>query len=193
MSAILPPPPPPSPPPPALMTADEFYERYPDHHVELVKGVVKEVAMPGGEHGAVTAALVYFLSDHVRKHDVGRVICNDTYIITGRGPDSVRGLDAGYISFVRLPRGRLPRGLLPVAPELAAEVRSPSDLWTELFAKAEEYFATGVAVVVLIDPVRRMVAVCRPGPVQQDLTEADTLAIPDILPGFSVPVARLFE
>lgn len=179
--------------PVALMTAEEFCARYPNHHVELVRGVVREVPMPGVEHGLVTANCVYFLSDFVRRSDLGRVVCNDTYVITGRDPDTVRGVDVGYISYTRLPRGPAPKGPLPVAPELAVEVRSPSDAWTDVFAKAEEYFATGVNVVLLIDPQRRIVAVCRTGPAQQDLTDADTLTLPDILPGFAVPVARLFE
>lgn len=179
--------------PAALMTAEEFFARYPNHHVELVRGVVREVPMPTGRHGGVTARLTGELYVYLAANDVGRVVCNDTYVITGRDPDTVRGVDVGYISYSRIPKGALPDGPLPVAPELAAEVRSPSDAWTELFAKAEEYFATGVNVVLLIDPQRGIVAVCRPGPVQTDLTVADTLTLPDILPGFALPVARLFE
>jgi Uma2 family endonuclease len=175
------------------MTAEEFFARYPKHFVELVRGVVREVPMPGGQHGKVTGKFVYLLSDFNEKNDLGHVVCNDTFVITARDPDTVLGVDVGFISYSRAPKGPLPDGPLPAPPELAVEVRSPSDLWTELFAKAEEYFTAGVNVVLLIDPPRRVVAVCRPGPVQQDLTAADTLTFPDILPGFSVPVARLFE
>jgi Uma2 family endonuclease len=178
--------------PTALMTAEEFFARYPNHHVELVRGVVREVPMPGGRHGGVTARLTGELYVYLRANDIGHVVCNDTYVITGRDPDTVLGMDVGFISYTRIPRGPLPDGPLPVAPELAVEVRSPSDAWTEVFAKAEEYFSAGVSVVLIIDPERRVVAVCHPGPVQQDLTVADTLTLPDILPGFSVPVARLF-
>jgi len=178
---------------PALMTADEFFARYPDHLKELVKGVVQEVAMPGTEHGAVNANVIYYLSVHARKHDVGRLLSNDTFFLTGTGPDSVRGMDVAYISYARLPKGPLPRGILLAIPELVVEVRSPTDLWTELFAKVEEYLAAGVAVVVILDPRSRMASVIRPGPSQLDLTDADTLVIPDVLPGFAVPVARLFE
>jgi Uma2 family endonuclease len=78
-------------------------------------------------------------------------------------------------------------------PELVAEVRSPSDMWTALFAKVEEYFAAGVNVVLVLDPETRTVMVCRPGPTQQSLNIGDTLTVPDVLPGFAVPVAVLFE
>lgn len=177
----------------ALMTAEEFYPRYPDHHVELVRGVVKEVPTPGGRHGKVANNFAYFLADFTRKHDLGHVVGNDTFIITGRGPDTVLGADVAYASYARISGGPLPDGPLPAPPELAVEVRSPSDAWTDVFARAEEYFAAGVNVVLIIDPGRQMVAVCRPGPAQEDLTAADTLTLPDILPGFALPVARIFE
>ncbi len=178
---------------PALMTADEFFARYPDHHKELVNGVVRDTDMPGTEHGGVSARMAGELYIHLSRHDTGRVLTNDTFFQTGTCPDTVLGMDVAYISYLRLPRGPLPRGVLRAAPELVVEVRSPTDLWTELFAKVEAYLAAGVSVVVLLDPGRRMVAVLRPGIVQTDLTDADTLALPDILPGFSVTVARLFD
>jgi Uma2 family endonuclease len=182
----------PEPSAPPLLTAEEFFDRYPDHYKELVRGVVKEVAMPGTEHGMVNARMVGELYVHLARHDTGRLLSNDTFFQTGTGPDSVRGMDVAYISYTRLPRGPVPRGILTATPELIVEVRSPTDLWTELFAKVEEYLAAGVDVVVVLDPGRRIASVIRPGPAQQDLSCDDALTIPEILPGFSVPVSRLF-
>jgi Uma2 family endonuclease len=178
---------------PALLTAEEFFERHPNHHVELVKGVVREVAMPGGVHGGVSGRMGGELYVYLATNDIGRLLTNDTYLLTGSDPDSVRGMDVAYLSYKKVPKGALPPGVIRVAPELVVEVRSPTDAWTDLFGKAEEYFSAGVAVVVLIDPGRRLLSVCRPGPAQSDLGVGDTLTLPDILPGFSMPVARLFE
>jgi Uma2 family endonuclease len=75
---------------------------------------------------------------------------------------------------------------------MVAEVKSPSDTWSELFIKVGEYLGAGVRVVVVVDPERVTVSTYRPGGEQEILREADTLTLPDVLPGFSVPVARLF-
>lgn len=80
-----------------------------------------------------------------------------------------------------------------VLPELVAEVRSPSDAWTVVFAKVEDYLGAGVNVVLVLDPETRTVMICRPGPTQTTLKAGDTLTVPDVLPGFAVEVARLFE
>ena len=178
---------------PALMTAEEFVRRYPKHWVELVDGVVKEVAMPGFEHSVVVLTIARLIGNHVADRSLGRVVSNDTFFVTRRISETVRGMDVGYISYARLPKGPIPRGPLEVAPELVVEVRSPSDSWTDLFAKVEEYIAAGVGVVVVLDPEKQTASVCRPNADQTDFHVGDTLTIPDVLPGFAVAVSRLFE
>jgi len=193
MTARLVSPAPPVSPPQPLLTADEFCRLYPDHRVDLVAGVVQEVPMPGIEHGFICMLFGHLLTSHVLARDVGRVLGNDTWFLTRRSPDGVRGMDVCYISYARLPRGPLPKGRLEITPELVVEVRSPSDTWTDVFAKVVEYLRAGVDVVAVIDPETRTVSVCRPRMLQEILREADTLTLPDVLPGFAVPVARLFE
>ena len=190
MSAVIRPSLPPSIP---LLTGEEFVKRYPDHYVELVKGVVKEIPMPGGEHGAVCGAIARLIGVFVAGHELGRVLTNDTFVYTQRDPDCIRGMDVAYFSYARLPRGRVPRGTLEVLPELVAEVRSPSDTWNDVFAKVEEYLAAGVSVVLVANPEKGTVSALRKGPTQEDFHAGDTLTVPDVLPGFAVEVARLFE
>jgi Uma2 family endonuclease len=176
-----------------LLTGEEFAKRYPKHWVELVDGIVKEVAMPGFEHGMVVVTIARLLGNFVADHSLGRVVSNDTYFYTRHAPDVVRGMDVAYISYARLPKGPVPRGPLDVAPELVVEVRSPYDAWTDVFAKVEEYLAAGVPVVLVADPEKGTVSALRKGPTQEDFHDGDTLTVPDVLPGFAVEVARLFE
>lgn len=77
-------------------------------------------------------------------------------------------------------------------PEVVVEVVSPSNLWTGLFTKVDEYLAAGVKVVVILDGDSQTASTYRPNVVQEIFRMADTLTIPDVLPGFSVPVAKLF-
>jgi len=160
--------------------------------IELVGGVVKEVGMPGGLPGKVCIRLGRFLDMDVEAHDCGHVMGNDTYVPTGTGPDTVRGADVCYASYQRIPKGEMPTGIIPV-PELAAEVKSPSNTWVELFTKMLEYLKCGVLVVILVDPERRTVSLYRADGSQVILTEADDLTVADVLPGFTVAVRRLFE
>lgn len=102
-------------------------------------------------------------------------------------------MDVCFISYGRLPKGPLTDDILEVPPELIFEVRSPSDRWTEMIAKALEYIAAGVTVVVLLDPKTASASVFR-SDTRQEIFEAEqTLVIPDVLPGFEVLVKKFFE
>ncbi len=176
-----------------LVTADEFTARYANIHAELVKGIVKEYPVPWARHGKICATMTRLIGVHVEAHDLGHVMCNDSWIKTGSNPDTVRGGDVCFFSYERQPKGELPQGLLPVAPDLVVEVRSPSDRWNLIFAKVGEYLTAGVRVVVVLDPATTSASVYRVDELQQIFHNGDTLMLPDVLPGFSVVVSRLFE
>ncbi len=179
----------PAPPPPRL-TAEEFMDRYAGTNAELIKGVVKEHPMPGLEHGKVCQNFAGYIWMHVREHDLGHVMSNDSWVRVGG--DTVQGGDTLYYSYERLPKDQpVPKKAHTVAPDLVGEVKSPSDRWMDLFTKLGEYLKAGVRVVVILDPAKRTVSVYRDDE-QTVLREGDTLTLPDVLPGFSVSVARLF-
>jgi Uma2 family endonuclease len=182
-------------PPPAggLLTAEEFARQYAGRRVELVKGRVVEVPVSHPKHGKVCSRVSQFVANFADAHDLGHVISNDSWITTDRGPDSARGPDVCFFSYSRLPKGPIPDGLLPVVPEVVFEVRSPTDRWTVLIAKMLEYLNVGVSVVVILDPKTQSASVFRDED-RQDIIETDLeLTIPDVLPGFAVPVRKFFE
>ena len=110
----------------ALMTAEEFGQR-PDSGSpeELVQGKVIDLAPPDRRHGYVCGQAYFLLRLFVEAHDLGRVMSNDSGVITERGPDTVRGADVAYYSYDRLPRGPLPKGYGPEVPR--ADHRGPLD------------------------------------------------------------------
>lgn len=186
---------------PNLMTAEEFAVRYGGDSVELVRGEVRfkgqretgELQMPFVRHGFVCANLVGFLTEYLRTSQIGRVMCNDSFIRTTSNPESVRGADICFFSFERLPKGPIPDGILPIVPELVAEVKSPSDRWPLIVQKTAEYLDAGVTVVVVVDEATRTALVYRSDMIQTVFRPDQNLAIPDVLPGFSMPVGKLFE
>jgi Uma2 family endonuclease len=58
--------------------------------------------------------------------------------------------------------------------------------------RIRQYLDAGVSRVLVIDPDERQVDVYAPNEPLKTLSTADTLTLPDILPGFSVRVAQLF-
>ena len=176
-----------------LMTAAEFALKHSGDNVELVNGQVKELPMGSAKHGKICVRASRYVDEHVDKNELGHVMSNDSFVQTKTDPATIRGADVSFYSFERLAKGAIPEGLLPVAPDLVFEVRSPSERWTELFAKVVEYLQAEVRVVVILDPNSATASVYRPDELQQIFHNGDLLVVPDVLPGFSVPVARLFE
>ena len=79
------------------------------------------------------------------------------------------------------------------APDLAVEVISPNDLYTEVDEKVAEYLEHGARLVFVVNPRRRTVAEHRPGEPVRVLTVEDTLDGHDVVPGWSLAVRDLFE
>ena len=181
---------------PPLMTAEEFIRLHGDESgVELVKGRVVRCPMPGAEHGEVCGNAHAILREFVRPNGLGRLMTNDTFVRTGTSPDTYRGADVCFLSYARVPKEQpLPKGPLNQPPELVIEVRSPTDRPGDIHIKIGEYLNAGVTVVVILDPGIDAAAVWR----QSDdfplrFSNGDELTLPDVLPGFAVPVRKFFE
>jgi len=175
------------------MTAEEFSRSHENNRAELVNGVVEELPMPRNKHGYICNLLAFFLTEFVRKNDRGRIMSNDSFIQTRTNPDTIRGPDISYFSYDRMPKGHVPDGLSPRIPDLVVEVRSPSDRWSKVTAKAMEYLEAGVRIVIILDPATATACVHRADEIQQIFDKGDELVLADVLPGFAVPVRQLFE
>ncbi|MGH7201285.1 MAG: Uma2 family endonuclease, partial [Planctomycetaceae bacterium] len=128
------------------------------------------------------------------QHDAGHVLCNDTGVITERDPDTIRGPDVWFIGYGKVPKGPLPsERYLDIVPEIAFEVKSPFDRWSDLLAKVTEYLHAGVSVVCVLDPQTETARVFYPDLPFVVLSGDDELIFPDQLPEFRVPVRRFFE
>jgi Uma2 family endonuclease len=178
----------------ALMTAEE-YLLLPDdgQPTELVRGRVVRVNIPTPRHGQICVKIVRLVGRYFDDHDIGQLVSNDSGVITERGPDTVRGGDVEFYSYTRVPRGPMPRGYLPVVPELVFEVRSQTDRWSRIIAKAGEYLEAGVTLVCVLDEQTETARVYRQQEPEQILTAELDLTLPEVLPEFRVAVRRFFE
>jgi Uma2 family endonuclease len=178
----------------SLLTAEQF-RLLPDDGVprELVRGRVIDRSLPSPRHGYFCGNVAGILREHVKSRKLGRVVTNDSGVVTERDPDTVRGGDVSYFSFLRLPPGPMPEGYLDVLPEMVFEVRSPTDAWTKINTKANEYLTAGVLIVCVLDPNKETVTVYRADEAPQTLKRDDELAFPDLLPDFRVKVGEFFK
>ncbi len=81
----------------------------------------------------------------------------------------------------------------PVAPDLAVEVVSPTDIQYHVIEKAFAYLNAGTRLVWVIEPIAKTVMVYRSQTDIKTLTYEDTLTGEDVVEGFSCQVAQLFE
>jgi Uma2 family endonuclease len=177
-----------------LLTAEE-YGLLSDigQPTELVRGRIVYLDFPAPRHGCFCGNITRLLGNFVAEHDLGRVMTNDSGIITEHGPDTVRGPHVSFYSYDRLPKGPLPEGYLDVAPEVVFEVRSPTDRWNKIFAKVAEFLSAGVDVVSVLDPQTETLTVYQADELPRVLTAAEELVLPKPLDGFRVTVQRFFD
>lgn len=79
---------------------------------ELVRGRIVPKNMPAPKHGFCCNKIGRIVGNFTDDHDLGRVMSNDSGVVTERGPDTVRGADVCYYSYERLPRGPIPKATL---------------------------------------------------------------------------------
>ena len=82
---------------------------------------------------------------------------------------------------------------MPLAPDLAVEVLSPSDRIADALAKIAMYLDAGVRLVWLVDPASQTVTIFRPDAIPTKLDADDTLDGDEVLPGFTLPIAEIFS
>jgi Uma2 family endonuclease len=178
----------------ALITADEYCDMPDDgRRTELVRGRIIELTRPTFVHGYVCVETAFVLLSWVKERDLGRVVTNDAGILTQRDPDTLRGADLAYYSYVRLPKETTPEKYPEVPPDLVIEVKSPSDRWREIHTKVAEYLNIGVPVVCVLDPETQSARLYYPDDPDRTLGPDDELTFPECLPDFRVLVRSLFE
>ena len=175
-----------------LITADELLLMPRDgSRYELIRGVLVEKMPPGYSHGVVVSRIDYALAHYAESHDYGATGSGEPGYRLDRDPDTVRAPHISWIAPDRVPVGL--QGYPGFAPDLAVEVKSPSNSNPEMAAKAAMWLSYGSREVWVADPESTSITVHRPGAIPETLGEDETLDGGDLLPGFTTPVWRLFR
>ena len=174
-----------------LLTAEEF-DNYPfeeDKRYELDEGEMIEMTRPAYRHNRVLRNLQFALDSFLRKNLIGEMLLSENlYSLTS---STRRAPDAAVILGDRS-KELAGAKVIPIIPELCAEVLSPSESPRTIHRKLKQYFAAGVKEVWLIDPEVAEVEIWTgPALPERALTNGDVL-VSVLLPGFALPLTDLF-
>jgi Uma2 family endonuclease len=180
-----------------LYTAAEFWviEQLPenaDKRLELIDGVIVEMASSSQKNTVVAGRVIYFLNAFVIPRDLGYVSGADGgYTVDVKNAYQP---DAGYISKVRHPQ--LEGIAFPIAPDIAVEVISPSESSKNVMKKVLRYIQGGSRLVWTMYADDETVYVWQLGDDGEMrwrvLSGDDVLDGGDVLPGFSIKVSEIF-
>lgn len=155
---------------------------------ELIDGEIVE-KMPNFTPSNIAAIIIYYLQAHNLQHSLGYITGADGgYILSD---EDTFNPDAAYISKAHLPER--PNREVIGPPDLAVEVKSPTDSKRELRKKAEKYLAYGTRLVWLVFPDEQQVEVYVP---DEDVTTVGIDGVldgRDVLPGFTLNVSDIFK
>jgi Uma2 family endonuclease len=173
-----------------LMTLAEF-EKLPDdgNLHELDEGELVVMPPPRLRHGRVQRAVAVALDQAVRKAGAGTVVTECGFRLA---PDVVQAPDVAFIREERLVDISWDR-YGEFGPDLAVEILSPDDNAARLQRKITRYLAAGTSTVWVLDPDSVTVSVYQKSGAFRALTADDSIDLPELLPGFSIPVRTLFE
>lgn len=193
-------PPPPKPAEKLYTIADLL--AMPDDGVErwLIRGKLREKKDPemtkrNRFHSALTSRLGQLIGNWIdtQPEPRGEVYSGEAGVYIRRNPDTVVGIDVVYVSAGVVAAQTDATAMLDGVPTLVVEILSPSNTEEEVNEKTDDYLAVGVPLVWIVDPHYQTVTVLRPGQPAEMFNTTHTLSADPHMPGFTVPVARLFR
>jgi Uma2 family endonuclease len=158
---------------------------------ELIDGEMVEKMPESFIPSHIGMTIGFFLNLYLRENPIGwvtgaaggyRASAKDAFVP-----------DVGYVSKARMPE--LPERLALLGPDLAVEVKSPTDKIIAMRRKVERYLALGTLLVWLVFPESKTVEVYT----ADEDADVVTLGVGDVvdggavLPGFTLPVSEIFK
>ena len=172
------------------ITVEEFEAMTREGRWELLDGEVVEVSPSAGPSSRFGGRIYARIQAHVEPAGLGLAYPADAGFIMFNDRSIVRSPDAVFVRHERLPVE--PNSFVPVAPDFAAEVLSPTDRRADTLAKIAMSLQAGVQFVWLVDPDSRTVTVFRPDEPIETFSIQDTLDFGELIPDLRIPVAAIF-
>ncbi len=168
---------------------EAFVAKHPDSLFELIHGeIVKKMVTE--EHGVIVVNIATEIRVYLKANPIGVVGVE----ISHRNPNDDFNERLPDISFRKLADDEeiVRVGAVKSMPDLAIEVKSPTNTYKQLREKADFYLDNGCKMVWLIYPDKKMVEVYH-SDADIDILMADEMLLGyDLLPDFELPVREIF-
>src|SRR2546425_10803312 len=184
----------------SLQDVEKLQALYPDYQIELREGKIIIMSPSDSASGEIGARFTTLLGTWGYSHHLGRVLDASPGFRMPNG--DLLSPDVSFVSRERLKQNL--RTYLSVVPQLIVEIKSSHDRLRELEEKIALFLSQGVQVGILIDPDTHIVSVYRPtglsknadsgdpNPQATTLRDGDTLSIPELFPGWEIPITSLW-
>ena len=163
-------------------------------YFELIEGELFEMPPPGYAHGRLAVIIANHILSFVQAQELGEVTVESGY----HPPDSRHTLlspDVAFLSKAKAPHPFWGK-YIPVMPDLAIEILSPTDTLRQARRKAALYLRHGTQLVWIVLPAEKGVDVCRAadGPRLniEFVGQESSLSGEQVLPGFELKLELLF-
>lgn len=173
---------------------DQLCIANPEHPLELTsEGVLVVMSPVGGESGKRELNLGSQLYIWNQNSGLGEVFSSSTIFRLPLG--SQRSPDVAWVELSRWnalsveDREKFP----PLAPDFLIELRSRTDNLSTLQSKMVEYRDNGVRLGLLINPQDNQVEIYRIGAEVEVIQSPTSVNCEDVLPGFNLNLARIFD
>lgn len=161
---------------------------------EVVNGELVMSPKNNFQHERICGHLYAALYEFNRRHRLGVVLGSSAgYWMINR---NCRAPDVAFIPKARLESLNFSpsaKTFFPGAPDLAAEVLSPSNSRSEMDRRLRDFFSSGTQLAWLIDPETNRVEVCRSLTQRRLIGPGGELDGEELLPGFRYPINDLFK
>lgn len=176
-----------------LLSAEDFAAiQREGFRTELVRGEFRAMPPTFGDHGRAAMRLSALLGAYIIEHNLGEVYAAETGFLLSRNPDTVRAPDFAFIQASRVtPQTQAPMWN-PVIPDLVVEVVSSGDRAKDVADKIQMWLDAGVRLLWAVYPSPNEVIEHRPNQPPHTLASHATLDGAEVVPGFTLPVSRIF-
>ncbi|MEO6861175.1 MAG: Uma2 family endonuclease [Microcoleus sp.] len=165
-----------------------FSEAGLDYKIELEDGRLSIMGPSDIVSSEIGSILIRLLGNWVYPRRLGRVFDSAGGFIM---PNT--NVKAPDVSFVRAARLRQsPRYFGELVPDLVVEIKSQSDRIKSIETKVLKFIELGAVVGILIDPDEETVTIYRSIGEPTILGNGDILTIPELVPGWELPVSELW-
>jgi Uma2 family endonuclease len=178
-----------------LLTVEDYAALEEPEGVRYELSGGKLIATPSSSlfHNEIRDELNARLRAFVRSQKLGGVTSGTDMMLAD---DTVRRPDVAFISAERMRGIDQHKVPVPLSPDLVVEIVSENDRADDLILKVRQYLAAGTRAVWLLHPNTRLAYRYVPGKLEPEVRSADaghTFEEPEMLPGFSLPLAEILQ